>query len=186
MIEGCGLPGGSVVACIAGLRESTGNVVGIRGSLEILEVARHAGVGGQVEVVVDVAVRASPRRDGMHTGEREVDAVVVEGGRRPACRGMAGAAGLRESARNMVGIRGSLEILQVARHAGRGIQRVVVVDVAIGAGARRHRVHSRQRKPGTVVIECRVCPVVGAVALLARLRKTRGDVIGIGCTLEIR
>ncbi len=120
VIEGCGLPGRSVVARTASLRKSAGNVVGIRGSLEILEVARNAGVGGQVVVVVDVAVGASPRRDSMRTRQREVDGVVIEGGPRPACSGMAGVAGLRESAGNVVGIRGSLEILQVTRHANGG------------------------------------------------------------------
>ena len=118
MIEGCGLPGRSVVARTASLRKSTGNVVGICGSLEILEVARHASVGGQAVVVVYVAVSASPRRDSMRASQWEVDAVVVESGRRPACGGMAGVAGLRESAGNVVGIGGSLEILEVARHAG--------------------------------------------------------------------
>ena len=105
------------MAGVASLRESAGNVVGIRGSLEIFEVARHAGVGGQVEVVIDVAVSASPRRDSVRTGKREVDAVVVEGGRRPACSGMAGVAGLGESAGNVVGIGGAPEIIEVARHA---------------------------------------------------------------------
>jgi len=118
VIEGCGLPGCGVVADVASLRESAGNVVRIRGSLEILEVARYASVGGQVVVVIGVAVGASPRRHGMRAGERKVDAVVVEGGRRPACGGMAGDAGLRESAGNVVGIRSSLEILEVARDAG--------------------------------------------------------------------
>ena len=118
VIEGCGLPGRSVVARTASLRESTGNVVGIGGSLEILEVARHASVGGQVVVVVDVAVGAGARRDSMRARQREVDGVVIEDRPRPTCSGMAGLAGTRESAGNVIGIRCSLEIRQMARHAG--------------------------------------------------------------------
>ncbi len=141
------------------------------GSLEILEVARDASVGSQVVVVIGVAVGASPRRHSMRAGEREVDAVVVEGGRRPACGGMAGVAGLRKSACNVVGIRSSLEILEVARDAGGAVQIVVVVDMTIGAGARWHGVQSGEREPGAVVVELRVRPVAGGMTLLAGLRE---------------
>jgi len=114
VIERCRLPSGGVVAGVASLRESAGNVVRIRGSLEILEVARYASVGGQVVVVVHVAVSASPRRHGMHAGQREIDGVVIEASRSPACRRVAGLTGLCEPAGNVVGICSSLEVLQVA------------------------------------------------------------------------
>jgi len=106
------------VTGIAGLREPARNVVGIRGSLEILKVTRNAGGRGQVVVVVDVTVGASPGRNSVRAREREVDTAVVEVGRSPARSRVAGLAGLREPAGNVVGIRGSLEILEVARHAG--------------------------------------------------------------------
>ena len=117
VIESCGLPGRGVVTGIAGLREPAGNVIGIRGSLEILKVTRNAGGRGQVVIVVDVTVGASPGRNSVRAREREVDAAVVEVGRSPACSRVAGLAGLGESAGNVVGIRGSLEVLQVARDA---------------------------------------------------------------------
>jgi hypothetical protein len=69
----------------------------------------------------------------------------------------------------VIGVRCSLEILQVARHAGRAVQVVVVVDVTIGAGARWDGMQSGERKPGAVVVELRVHPVTGGMTLLAGL-----------------
>ena len=46
----------------------------------------------------------------------------------------------------------------MARHAGCARQIVVVVDVAIGAQARRHSVCPRQSEPRSRVIEFPVCP----------------------------
>jgi len=56
------------VTGFAGLRESAANVIGIRGSLEVFHVARDAGVGGQVEIVVGVTVGTTPRRNGVRAG----------------------------------------------------------------------------------------------------------------------
>jgi len=185
VIESCGLPSRRVVAGVAGLRESAGHVVGIRGPLKILEVTRNAGGGCQVVVVVDVAVSASPRGHRMHAGQREVDAVVVEAGRSPACRRVAGLAGLREPAGHVVGIRGPLEVFQMARHARSVVDRVVTINVAIRAGSRWHRVQTSEREPGAVVVECRVQPTTGVVAGFASLRESAGNVVGIRGSLEI-
>ena len=72
----------------------------------------------------------------------------------------------------MIGIGGALEVFQVTRNARRSGQAVVVVDVTIRALARRHRVRSRQRESGSAVVERRIGPGTGAVALLAGLRET--------------
>ena len=45
--------------------------------------------------------------------------------------------------------------------------------------------HARERKAGAVMVELRVHPVAGAVALFAGLGEIRGDVVGIGGSLEI-
>ncbi len=85
---------------------------------------------------------------------------------------MAGIARLREVRGDVVGIRGSLIILEVASHAGRAVQGVVVVDVAIDALPRWNRVHAGQRKPGRGVIKCCVSPEHGIVARLTGSRET--------------
>ena len=55
-------------------------------------MTRHAGVGRQVVIIVDVAIAARTWRHRMHAGQREVYCGVVESRRRPAARGVAGVA----------------------------------------------------------------------------------------------
>src|SRR5215469_8203428 len=84
---------------------------------------------------------------------------------------MALVASLREVRCDVVRIGGALEILQVATYAGCGANRVVVVDVAIGALARRHGVQSRQRKARRGVVELAIGPLHHVMTLFARCRK---------------
>lgn len=98
---------------------------------------------------------------------------------------MALIAGLGEVGRDVIRIGRALIVSQVAAHARRVRNVVVVVDVAVGALPRRYRVHSRQRESGAVVIERCIRPRRGVVTLLARLREVRGDVIRIRCSLII-
>ena len=167
------------MASITGLCESAGDVVGVRGTLEILEVAGNAGVGGQVVIVVDVAIGTGARRHGMHAGEREVDAGVIEDCRRPARSRMAGLAGRREIQRDVARIIRALEVLQVARHAGGAVQSIVAVSVAIRALAWRNCVHSRQREAGRGMVELSIGPLHRVMALFtgggeARVRHRAG------------
>ena len=71
-------------------------MVGIRSALEVLQMARHAGVGSQVVIVIDVAVGASSRRHGVQAVERKPGAVVVELCVHPVAGVMTLLAGLRK------------------------------------------------------------------------------------------
>ena len=118
-------------------------MVGIRGLLEIIQVATHAGGLAQRVVVVDMAICALPRRHCVHARQSEAGVAVVEGRIRPVVGVVALLAGLRETCGDVIGIRRTLEVRQVATHACRGANRVVIVDVAIRALPRWHRVHPR-------------------------------------------
>ena len=121
----------------------------------------------------------------MQAGKREAGAVVIERGIKPGAGAVALLAGLREVRCDVVGIGCSLEVLEVTGDASRARQVVIVVDVAIGAGARRYGVQAGEGKTSACMVERRVHPVRGVVTLLAGLREVRGDVVGIGCALEV-
>ena len=71
----------------------------------------------------------------------------------------------------MIRIGRALEILQVAGYASRAVQRVVVINVAVDALARRNCVHASQREPGGGVIKLAVGPQHCVMALLASCRE---------------
>ena len=146
MIERSRLPGRSGVANLAGLRKSRLHVIRVSGALEVFQVTRNAGRTGQVVIVIDVAISALPRRHRVCSGQREIHQRVVERRRLPGHRGVALLASLGKVGRDVVRIRSSLEILQVARYAGGAGQVVVIVDVAIHALPGRHGMPSGQGK----------------------------------------
>ncbi len=132
-----------VVTGIAGRGESCGDVVHRCDRIGVvLLVACDTGDARQVVIVVDVTVAALPWGNSVRSGQREPGAVVVERRIQPRRGAVARTARLREVRRNMARVIRALIILQMARHASRAVQRVVVVDVAVGALARRNRVHS--------------------------------------------
>lgn len=158
-----------VVAGFARKREACGGVVHRRQRIRVVGLmARHAGRAGKSVVIVDVAIGTLTRRNRMRARQRESGAVVIERSVQPGTRVVALLAGLREVRRNVIGIRRSLKIFQVARHAGRAGQVVIVVDVTIRALTRRNRMRSGQRKACAGMVELRVQPVIETVALLAR------------------
>ena len=134
-------------------------------------MAGYAGGAAQIVVIVHVAVGAGARRHSVQAGEREPGAVVIELRVSPVAGAMALLASLGEARGDVVGIRGSLEILQVAADACRGVDRVVVVDVAIGTLPRRNGVHSREREVSKVVVERCIRPGASGVTLVACLRE---------------
>ena len=103
----------------------------------------------------------------------------------PSSGGVARVARLWERTRNMVRIRGGLEVLQVTRHTGRSAEVVVIVGVAVGAAPRRHRMCSRQYKVHERVIESCRRPGHCRVTLSAVRRKVRRNVVRIGGALKI-
>jgi hypothetical protein len=105
-------------------------VIRIGGALEIGQVAAHTRGRRQVVVIVDVALGALQRR--VRAGQREAGIVVIKGGLRPRSRVVALLTGLRESRTDVVRIRRSLKILQMAVDAVRirASQVVIVVEVA--------------------------------------------------------
>ena len=73
-------------------------------------------------------------------------------------------------------IRASI-VLLMARIAERAIQRVIVVDVAIGAGAWWHHVCAGQLETSTGVVEGAIRPLHGVMARLACSRERHCDVV---------
>ena len=137
------------------------------GRVVILQVAGRAGRGGQVVVVVDVAVETDTWRISVRVGQREANRVVVERCWLPSAGVVALLAGLREISSYVIWILGPLVIRQMAAYACCGGQVVVVIDVAVQADPRRIGVRIRQREAGAGVIEFGVQPGVRAMALFA-------------------
>lgn len=86
----------------------------------------------------------------------------------------------------MIRICRALEILQVAGHACRAGQVVVIVNMAVRALPRGHCVRVGQRKPYCGVIELSIQPVVRTVALVAGCPELRGNVVWIRRDLKVR
>ena len=173
-----------VMAYGAGCREAGRGVRGIIGRCVILLVAGVARTASQVVVVVDVAIRALPGRHGVRSGQREPRGRVVKLAMAPEHCVVTTLAGGRETGMGN-GSRGACIIFLVAGVTRGAIQRVVVVDMTIGALPRWHGVRSRQRESGAVVVEGRIQPRSRVVTGGAGLREVRSRVIWICRTLVI-
>ena len=181
VIEGCAGPGRGVVASRAGCWEARSNVV------RHVTAKRHGALpGGGVAtvavrweiagiVVVDVACRAGSLGGiGVRSSKRKTGGAVIELAVGPSSDGMAGGAlrgSIRESGSDMVrnssaNCRGAVPGRLVATVAIRGIQCVVVADVAGRAGSRRGRhVRAYQGEAGDAVVERSSVPAGGGVAV---------------------
>ena len=78
----------------------------------------------------------------MRSRQGESGARMIERRIQPRGRVVALLAGLREVRGYVIRIRRALVVLQVARHAGRIRDAVIIVHVAVGTLPRRHRVHA--------------------------------------------
>ena len=110
---------------------------------------------------------------------------MIKGRGCPRYGGVALRAVRREVRRYVVRVRSALEIFEVTVYASRAGQVVVIVDVAIGALARRHRMSTAQRESHRIVIELGIHPVIAGMAGIAVGGKFRANVIGIGGGLKI-
>ena len=121
-------------------------------------------------IVVDMAIRALPRRHRVLSDQGKRRVVVIKGRVGPEIGVVAHVASCGEAGRHVGRIGRAAVILLMTRVAHRAVQRVVVVGVAVGADARRYRVRSRQLEAGAGVIEGTIGPLRGVVAGLARRR----------------
>lgn len=181
VIESRVQPGGGVVTGRTGGWELGRRVIRVRGVVVIrlvtgIAIRRHRGV-----VVVHVTTVTGNRN--VRAGQRECGVVVIKVRAVPGRGVVAHFAGLRETRGFMVGIGGVVVIGEVAGHAGRVCQVVIVVDVALRALQRGMR--SGQGETGGTVIENRPRPGNCAVAAVAGLRITQLRVVGIGGALII-
>jgi hypothetical protein len=130
-------------------------------------MTRHTGRACQIVIIVDMAIDALPRWNGMTSCQRETRTVVIEDRICPRGRVVALIACLGETRRNVIGIGRSLIVLQMTTGAGRGAEVVVAIDVAIGTLPRWHGVHAGKREGCGVMVERCIRPCRYVVALLA-------------------
>lgn len=164
-----------VVAGGAGSREARGHMVRIRSAVVVGLMARIAVGRQRGVVVVDVAACARNRPMGTRQGEGRV--VVIEGCRNPRRCAVTYLALLWEPGTDVIRVRRTLEILEMAAHTGRASQVVIVIDMALRA--LQPRVGASQREAGSRVIELRRYPRGCAMADFAALRESLPNVIGI-------
>ena len=131
------------LGCVAGIGRIV--VVGLMAS----ETRR----GQRCVIGVDVAIGAYPGRHRVRTREGEGCVVVVKGRVRPDRRVMTDFAGCGESRCLMRGIICARIVLLMTGIAERAVQRVVVVDMAVGADPRWHGMRPGQLETGTGVVE---------------------------------
>jgi hypothetical protein len=139
-------------------------------------MARDAIRGRSCELAVQVTLRTGDIH--MSTSESKARGGVIELGTRPLDRRVTGLAGIWESSRDVVGIRGLLEISQMARDALLRSASEFVVHVALRAGDAD--VCAGEREACAGVIELRSRPLHRSVTGLASGGKSGCGVVRIG------
>ena len=182
VIEGRSAPGRGRVARSTSGRESGSDMIRIRGRVVDRLVAAVAIFRRSLVDAIHVARGA--RNRSVFPSEREGGGAVIEYGTGPLRGAMACFASLREPSCHVVRARRRLELRQVARYAGGGQRRVLVVHVA--GSASNGRMFPRQWEPRRRVIERGSQPLGGAVTQRTILREPGGNVIRILRRLILR
>lgn len=131
------------------LREAARCVIGIVGSLIILQVAGVARRGQRRVLSARMTLLARGR--GVRAGQGELSSAVIEFRAQPLRGGMAELTSLRETGGDMIGTGGGLVVLQMAGNAIRTDVGVVAIGMTLKASDRA--VCSGQRELGQIVIE---------------------------------
>lgn len=157
-------PGRRVVTGFTSRREMRGGVVRVRRPVVVGRMARIAKGSGDVVVVVDVTIRALPRRHSMESSQRPARLRVVEGAIHPVNGVMTHLASCGKLCRDVIDrrLRIVVVVLMATHTAGIG-DVVVVVEVAIGARPRRNGVHTSQCPASRRVVEGAIHPVGSVV-----------------------
>ena len=185
VIPSRGGPVGRTVALLTSLRKTGG---GVRRRIRTLVVGRVATDTRSIcrrEIVVAIHVTLGALQRGVRAGQRESRGRVIERRVAPRRGVVALLAGLRDVRGNVIRSRRALEICEVAADAS-GVRRgQVVIAIHMALGALQCGVRAGERESRGRVIESRIAPRRGVVALLASLRDIRGNVIRSRRALEI-
>jgi hypothetical protein len=166
VVESGPQPAGRGVAGSARVREANRNVIRVS-CARVVQLMAAVAIGGHGGVVV-VHVATGARHRRMRARQRERRVVVIERGRTP-CRGaVTHVALLRKAGGSVVRIRGSDEIVEMARHACRVRQAIVRSPVTLAA--LQSGMRSGKRPAGGGMVERSRTPRRRAVADLALLR----------------
>ena len=127
------------MALITRLGESSCHVVWVCRPLIILEMATHARGAREIEIVVDVAIGALPRRHCVPPSQRKSNRRVIEVRTQPVICAVASFASEGKLRGHVIGIAGGLEVRRMARIAGGGHGLKLTVGPALMAGIAIHR-----------------------------------------------
>ena len=154
MIERGIRPGIDVVALVAGLGKGRSHVIWISRRLIILQMAGDASRAREVEIVVDVAIRALAWGNSVSAGQRKSDRGVIEIRTQPVIGAMAGFAGGGKPGADVIRIARRLEVGRVAGITGGRHRLELAVGRALVAGIAVHsRVRSGQREAVVMLLD---------------------------------
>lgn len=138
---------------------------------------------GEDRIVVRIRVAGAAHTVGVAMVQRKPG--VIELAVRPFDSVVAGCTGGREMGGNVVRIVRILVVRLVAAITVGGQVFVIIVDVAVGAGARRYGMRACEREDGLVVVKVGVGPFDRVMADLAGLWKASLHVIRVIGVVEI-